>query len=51
MSYDYETEKPLIFTEEGQIKFLKVRDNMNRHCNESGAVSCTKAMGGVMGSS
>lgn len=37
MSYDYQTEKPKIFTEKGQKDFLKIRDNVFKHCKESGA--------------
>lgn len=43
MSYNYSQERPKVFTEEGQRTFLKIRDNMAKHCRESGAVSYMKA--------
>ena len=33
--YNYEKEKPFIFTEEGQGMFLKIRDNAKRLLRES----------------
>lgn len=36
--YDYHTEKPALFTEEGQRMFLRVRDAANKHCAEAGCV-------------
>ena len=38
MSYDYTTERPRVFTEEGQVSLIRIRDNMMRHCRESGAI-------------
>lgn len=29
MSYEYATERPNLFTEEGQTRFIKVRDKVN----------------------
>ena len=42
--YRYETEKPAIFTEDGQEVFLKVRDGVGRALKLSGAVTMGKAM-------
>lgn len=49
MSYDYQKEKAQVFTEDGQVMFLKIRDEMNRHCTESGAVGFFKATASVSG--
>ena len=49
--YDYETEKPKLFTDDGQRKFLKIRDNVNRFLSEAGAFSMGKAMVGIGGDS
>ena len=37
MSYDYQTERPKIFTELGQERFIKIRDTIKYHLKESGA--------------
>lgn len=42
--YKYETEKSKLFTEEGQITFLKVRDHTHRLVAEAGAVRMDKAV-------
>lgn len=49
MPYSYAIEKPKLFTEEGQVLFLKVRDRVNHHIKESGAVSFSKALTGITG--
>lgn len=49
MSYSYKTEKPKIFTEEGQVKFLKVRDHINNLLAESGAFTMAKAWKPITG--
>ena len=36
--YDYQAERPEIFTEAGQRDFLKVRDNVQRLLDIAGAV-------------
>lgn len=38
MSYNYKTQKPNLFTEEGQILFLKIRNNVFEMLSHSGAV-------------
>ncbi len=37
MGYNYQTERPRIFTEEGQIKFLDVRDKVKEMLKQAGA--------------
>jgi hypothetical protein len=37
MSYNYQTEKPNLFTESGQIKFLEVRDKVKALLQQTGA--------------
>jgi len=47
MSYQYQTEKPKIFTEEGQVIFLAIRDKIDEFIEEAGAVRMDKIMVGV----
>ena len=51
MSYSYEEQRPEVFTEAGQLVFLKVRDLMYHHCKLSGAVDWNSATKGVGGGS
>lgn len=51
MSYDYKTIKPNLFTEEGQVLFLKIRDNTNRLLKQAGAVRLQEAAMNNSGSS
>lgn len=51
MPYDYATERPKIFTEDGQTMFLKIRDNAKRLLGEAGAVRCQELVGGCSGDS
>lgn len=51
MSYSYEVEKVDLFTDEGQRKFLKVRDNVNELLKKAGAVRMQEATSGFSGSS
>lgn len=51
MSYDYATERPGLFTEEGQVQFLKVRDQVKRLLAEAGAVRAQEAWKGMAGDS
>jgi hypothetical protein len=48
--YRYEEQKPSIFTEEGQVMFLKIRDNIERLLRNSGAVRMQEAISGCTGS-
>jgi len=49
MAYDYEKEKPKIFTDKGQVEFLKVRDEAHRLLQDAGAFmifsACKKISG------
>ena len=47
--YKYEDFKSKVFTEEGQIMFLKVRDFVQKHMELSGAVSMGKVLNHVSG--
>lgn len=49
--YHYETEKPAIFTEEGQRTFLEIRDRVKALLAASGAVRMDAAISGSTGSS
>jgi len=44
MSYAYEQQKHKIFTEEGQVMFVKIRDNVKRLLAEAGAVRMGNAI-------
>jgi len=49
--YNYEEQKPYIFTDEGQRKFLSIRDRVNRLLKEAGAVRMQEAIRSETGSS
>ena len=49
MSYLYETEKPELFTEEGQRMFLKIRDHTKALLEAAGAVSLENMIQGAGG--
>lgn len=40
MGYDYQTEKPNIFTEDGQVMFTKIRDKTRQLLEKAGAARC-----------
>ncbi len=44
--YHYQIERPKLFSESGQILFLKVRDNVHRLLKEAGAVRSQEAVHG-----
>ncbi len=46
MSYDYNTERDAIFTEEGQRMFLQIRDAVQAKLKLAGAVRVQEAMSG-----
>ena len=46
MAYNYETEKPEIFTEDGQVMFMKIRDHIDTMLKQSGAFQMGNAMVG-----
>jgi hypothetical protein len=47
--YEYEKEKPKLFTDEGQRDFLKVRDNVQKLLALAGAVRFDKAVSVISG--
>ncbi len=47
--YRYETEKPKILTDEGQRRFLMVRDNVMRLLGEAGCVRMSNAFSVLTG--
>jgi hypothetical protein len=51
MSYDYQTEKQALLTEDGQVMLLKVRDRVHLLLKEAGAFRASEAWQGVTGSS
>lgn len=51
MSYDYQTERPRIFTEDGQVMFLKIRDNTQRLLAVAGAARSQEMQRDVTGDS
>jgi hypothetical protein len=48
--YNYETEKKELFTEEGQVMFLKIRDHVGNLLKQSGAVRMQEAISQATGS-
>jgi hypothetical protein len=51
MSYNYQTERPFIFTEEGQVIFLKVRDKTQQLLKVAGAARSQEMIAGCTGNS
>lgn len=51
MSYSYEKMRPNVFTEEGQVMFLKIRDNAKALIKQAGAVSADRITKGITGDS
>ena len=49
MTYDYQHERPKLFTEEGQVMFLKIRDRTRSLLKTSGAARADKMTAGVTG--
>jgi hypothetical protein len=49
--YNYQTEKPKIFTEDGQVMFLKIRDKIQQLLKQSGAVMVQNVLRGITGDS
>lgn len=44
MPYNYEKQKPAIFSDAGQRMFLKIRDHTKRLMAESGAARCQEML-------
>ena len=51
MAYNYQTERPKLFSEENQALFLKIRDNAERLCKEAGCAMEGKIISGNSGDS
>ena len=49
MGYHYQTQRPNVFTEDGQVMFLKIRDNAKVLLSKSGAATSGRIMNGVSG--
>jgi len=49
--YNYLEERKNIFTEDGQIMFIEIRDNVKKLLNTSGAFKLEKAISNVSGNS
>lgn len=47
MSYRYETERPFVFTEAGQVMFLQIRDHVAHLLKTAGAFQMEKAFAGI----
>lgn len=47
--YHYEDHKPFVFTEEGQVRFLRIRDRVQELLKASGAVRLQEAISGISG--
>lgn len=47
--YTYEIERPKLFTEEGQVMLLQIRDNVKKLLSLAGAVRAQEAWKGVGG--
>jgi hypothetical protein len=51
MGYDYQTERPRIFTEDGQVMFLAIRDKVKKALRETGAITIGRAISVTSGDS
>jgi hypothetical protein len=51
MSYSYSTERSKIFTEEGQVMFLNIRDKTNSLLDSAGACRCQEMIDRCTGDS
>ena len=47
--YNYEELKPTLFTEQGQVMFLKIRDKVKTLIDRAGAVRMHEAISGTCG--
>ena len=47
--YDYQTQRPNLFTEDGQLMFMKIRDEAHRLLKLSGAVMSDRLIGVTTG--
>ena len=44
MAYSYDAERADVFSENGQVQFLSIRDRIKKHIEMSGCVSLGKAI-------
>lgn len=51
MSYDYATERPFVFTEDGQLMLLRIRDQAQSLIKLSGAATLMYITAGITGDS
>jgi hypothetical protein len=51
MPYDYQSQKHLLFTDEGQRTFLKLRDRVLCLIEKTGAIRCQEALREYLGDS
>lgn len=51
MSYNYSTQRAYVFTEDGQVMFLKIRDNAKHLIEQAGAARLQEIIGNVTGDS
>lgn len=51
MPYDYLMERPRIFTEEGQVAFLAIRDKVKSALKTTGAITIGNAISATTGES
>lgn len=51
MGYDYQAERPNLFTEAGQVMLLSVRDKVRQLTETAGACTIEKAISGQYGDS
>ncbi len=51
MSYEYKDLRSKLFTEDGSVLFLEIRDRVQRLLKASGAVTAGRAMAGSTGDS
>ncbi len=49
MSYSYQIERPKLFTEEGQVMFIAIRDNAKMLFKQAGCARANEMMRGVNG--
>lgn len=49
--YNYDEIKPTLFTEQGQVMFLKIRDKVKTLIDSAGAVRMNEAISGTCGDS
>lgn len=45
MAYNYATERGWVFSEDGQVTFLKIRDAAKKFIDQAGAVTSGKLLG------